>query len=109
MTAAQATDALTEAVCQARLRARLDRRFSRHVIQETIAVLPERCDSNTAEYLTPVVKSAIHKKVLAGVIVIGFIATVFWEVIVGCIVALIVRWLMDDSEKRGLIQQARGN
>lgn len=118
MTAHQATDALTEAVLTAdwgitripaRRAARKDRGLVRLAIRETISLLPPAgVDQFTAEAISPLVSARLWRKKLAGVIVVGFFFTVFWEVIIGVIVSLIVRWLMSDSKEAGLIRQAKG-
>lgn len=61
------------------------------------------------EKLKAAVVGRIDAKMVAGVIIVSFLFSFVWQLVVAICIAIIVRWLLEDSEKRELVQQARGN
>lgn len=114
----QAANELGDAICAenwglthapARMVARRNRPLVQAAIAATLEELPAACNENTASYITPVVQAKVHRQILAGILVVTFISSVFWSVIVGVVSALIVRWLLDGKEKGALVRRARGS
>lgn len=116
MNAAQATDALTEAVCRASVQARMQKRKARIIVATAARLAPSLewvksigVDA-AANQLAEMVKYDIARN---GTIVIGLVGTVLLfpflvNLLVAVIAGLIVKWIWDGRQEAALIQQARG-
>lgn len=104
---------LTGLVCDAEWPARIDRKFTAAVVEATLAILPSmeaiehHGRENTEKNLKQRVSDLLKRRKHNGELKCGIIVSIFWSVIVGCIVELIIRWIMGDRRKRELIQRAR--
>lgn len=113
MNASQATDQLTAKVCAASVTAQMDRRFAAAVVVETLRLLPsmEAVEHHGRESVTKGIKrqvsAVLTRRKRNGELKCGILATIFWGVIIGVIVDLIVKWLMGDRKMRELIQRAK--
>lgn len=116
MNTAQATDALTEAVCRHSLQARMQRRKARIIVATAAKYAPTRerialwGEADSKEMLATEIKADIARN---GTIVIGVVGSlllfpILLQVLISVIARLIVRWIVNDREMYGLIQQARG-
>lgn len=111
-----ALDGLTDAICGASLTANMNRRKTRLVTEQTLLLLPSReaaireGEGKLTARLKTEVRANLKSKgfIRFGVVVSAIlILPILWEVVLGVVIALIVRWLIDDMSQARLIQQAR--
>lgn len=118
MTSAQALDRITDGVCASSMVCDLNHRKTRVVASETVELLPSRevavrdgCEA-TIQRIKKEVRASLRAKGIIRVSAIVGVILIFpilWEVIIGVVVALLVRWLVNDLSQAMWIQQARGN
>ena len=102
---AAAKSKLDDAVCAESRMARWDRLVTSQIIDVTLEKLPDNVPDERRLHHEVVGRCRELKH--AGVIVVGLIGSIIFEILIGIVVSLIVKWITRGGAERDMVMRAR--